>query len=73
MTNGEPYKPFRYRQLLEKHLLMTILSEHSITISEIDNMPLLDRDYLFDKLMERQKAIEKARMDSANKSSRKTK
>jgi hypothetical protein len=52
---------------------MTILSEHSITISEIDNMPLLDRDYLFDKLMERQKAIEKARMDSANKSSRKTK
>lgn len=59
MIDGEPYKVHRYHQLLEKNLVITLLSEHSISISDIDNMPILDRDFVYDKLVERQEAIKK--------------
>ncbi len=61
MINGKPYKVHRYEQILEKHLLITLLSEHSISFNDLENMPLLDRDFIFDKLMERQKHIEEIR------------
>lgn len=59
MINGEPYKVHRYHQLLEKNLVITLLSEHSISMTDIDNMPILDRDFVYDKLVERQEAIKK--------------
>lgn len=59
MIDGEPYKVHRYHQLLEKNLVITLLSEHSISMSDIDNMPVLDRDFVYDKLVERQEAIKK--------------
>ena len=59
MINGEPYKVYRYHQLLEKNLVITLLSEHSISMTDIDNMPILDRDFVYDKLIERQEAIKK--------------
>ena len=59
MINGKPYKVHRYHQLLQKHMVMCLLSEHSITMTDIDNMPLLDRDYIYDKLLERQEKIKK--------------
>lgn len=59
MIDGEPYKVHRYHQLLEKNLVITLLSEHSISMSDIDNMPILDRDFVYDKLVERQEAIKK--------------
>jgi len=59
MIEGEPYKVHRYHQLLEKNLVITLLSEHSISMSDIDNMPILDRDFVYDKLVERQEAIKK--------------
>lgn len=59
MNNGEYYKPARYRQILDKMLVMTLLSEHSLSFSDIDNMPLLDRDYLYDRLVERQESIKR--------------
>lgn len=61
MTDGRPYKPLKYREVIEKMLIITILSEHSISYSDIDNMPLLDRDYIYEKLKERQEYIAKQR------------
>lgn len=40
-------------------MVMCLLSEHSITMTDIDNMPLLDRDYIYEKLVERQEKIKK--------------
>lgn len=67
MTNGKYYKPERYRQILDKMLIMTLLSEHSLSFSDIDNMPLLDRDYLYDRLVERNEAIKKKMEESRAK------
>ena len=58
-TDGKYYKPLKYRQIIEKMMVITMLSEHSITFSEVDNMPLLDRDFVYEKLKERQEAIKK--------------
>ena len=59
MIDNTPYNIVRYHQLLEKNMVITILSEHSISLTDIDNMPLLDRDYIYDKLVERQEHIKK--------------
>ena len=59
MIENMPYKVYKYRRLLEKNMVICLLSEHSITMTDIDNMPLLDRDFIYNKLVERQEAIEK--------------
>ena len=59
MIENMPYKVYKYRRLLEKNMVICLFSEHSITMTDIDNMPLLDRDFIYTKLVERQEAIKK--------------
>lgn len=59
MIENMPYKVYKYRRLLEKNMVICLFSEHSITMTDIDNMPLLDRDFIYNKLVERQEAIKK--------------
>lgn len=72
MIDGKPYKPYRYRQLVEKNMVITLLSEHSISLTDIDNMPILDRDFIYDKLVERQEHLkEKLTERNANRNKNK--
>ena len=59
MSNGKPYRPLKYKQLIDKNLVITILSENSISLSDLDDMPLLDRDYIYEELVKRQENIKK--------------
>lgn len=52
MINNKPYNVWRYENLLEKNMFIARMSEGTITLTDIDNMTLKDRDYYYESLIE---------------------
>ena len=53
LINGEPYKVWKYKNELSKNLVIATLSEGAISLSDIDSMPLLDRNHFYKVLVDR--------------------
>nr|DAU63644.1 MAG TPA: hypothetical protein [Caudoviricetes sp.] len=53
LISGKPYKVWKYEKELEKSLVITTLSEGAITITDVDNMSILDRNYYYKVLVDR--------------------
>lgn len=52
MINNKPYNVWKYENILEQSMFITRMSEGSITLTDIDNMTLKDRDFYYESLIE---------------------
>lgn len=52
MIEGVPYNIWKYNKILEKHLFMVRASDGTITVGDIDNMTLNDRNFYYERLLD---------------------
>lgn len=50
MVKGQPYKSYKYEQVLKEQLLLAYLSKGSTSIEEVGRMPINDRKILLNTL-----------------------
>lgn len=67
MINNKPYNVWKYENLLEQNMFITRSSEGAITLTDIDNMSLKDRDYYYESLMELNKQRQEMYKEIKNK------
>jgi hypothetical protein len=68
MVKGQPYKSYKYEQVLKEQLLLSYLSKGSISVEEVGRLPINDRKILLTTLRqaeeEKKKKIEQMREES---------
>jgi hypothetical protein len=69
MINNKPYNVWKYENILEQSMFITRMSEGSITLTDIDNMTLKDRDFYYESLIE----LNKKRQEMLKEKSRHSK
>lgn len=59
INNKQPYKSYKYEQILKEQLLIAYLSKGAITITETDDMPINDRKILLNTLRQAEESRKK--------------
>lgn len=74
MVKGQPYKSYKYEQVLKEQLLLAYLSKGSTSVEEVGRMPINDRKILLTTLRqaeeEKKKKLEQMREEAKMKRQR---
>jgi len=63
IVNNKPFHLWKYESLLEQNLFIVKVSEGAITLNDIDNMCLKDKEFYYEHLLE-MKQKEKKMLES---------